>query len=63
MPKDDPFYYVKTNDINSLKRLYSENKYIIAQKDNKGRTLLHYSVMENNYDITLFLLEQGINFN
>ena len=35
MPKDDPFYYVKTNDINSLKRLYSENKYIIAQKDNK----------------------------
>ena len=60
--KDDPFYYTIINDINTLKKLFSENKYIIIQKDKKGRTLLHYSVVGKNYDITLFLLEQGINY-
>ena len=60
--KDDPFYYTIINDINTLKKLFSENKYIIIQKDKKGRTLLHYSVIGNNYDITLFLLKQGINY-
>lgn len=42
--------------------LFSENKYIILQKDKKGRNLLHFSVLLNNYDITLYLLEQGINY-
>ena len=60
--KDDPFYYTIINDINTLKKLFSENKYIIIQKDKKGRTLLNYSVVGKNYDITLFLLEQGINY-
>ena len=60
---EDPFYYTIINDINNLKKLYSENKYIILQKENKGRNLLHYAAIGNYYDISLFLLEKGINVN
>lgn len=60
---EDPFYYTIINDINNLKKLYTENKYIILQKENKGRNLLHYAAIGNYYDISLFLLEKGINVN
>lgn len=60
--KVKPFYYTLINDINKLKKLFSENKYIILLKDKKGKTLLYYSVITNNYDIILYLLEQGINY-
>ena len=58
----DAFYYVIKNDLNNLKKLYEENKFILAQKDNIMRTLLHYSVIGNNYEISEFLLKNGINY-
>ena len=60
--KKDPFYYVIMNDLNNLKMLYKQNKYILCQKDNYKRTLLHLSVLGEYYEITKFLLEKGINF-
>ena len=58
----DAFYYVIKNDLNNLKKLYKENKFILAQKDNTKRTLLHYSVIGGNYEISEFLLKNGINY-
>ena len=58
----DAFYYVIKNDLNNLKKLYEENKFILAQKDNIKRTLLHYSVIGRNYEISEFLLKNGINY-
>jgi len=58
----DAFYYVIKNDLNNLKKLYEENKFILAQKDNIKRNLLHYSVIGRNYEISEFLLKNGINY-
>ena len=58
----DHFYYVINNDLNNLKKLYDENKFILAQKDNKERTLLHLSVIGGYYEISEFLLKSGINY-
>ena len=58
----DAFYYVITNDLYNLKKLYEENKFILAQKDKIQRTLLHYSVIGGNYEILEFLLKNGINY-
>ena len=58
----DHFYYVVINDLNNLKNLYNKNKYIIAEKDENGFTLLHYSVIGGYYEITEFLLNKGINY-
>ena len=58
----DAFYYVITNDLYNLKKLYEENKFILAQKDKIQRTLLHYSVIGGNYEISEFLLKNGINY-
>jgi ankyrin repeat protein len=58
----DHFYYVINNDLNNLKKKYEENKYILAQKDNRGRTLLHLSVIGSYYEISEFLLKSGINY-
>ena len=60
--KKDHFYYVIMNDLNNLKILYEKNKYILCQKDNFKRTLLHLSVIGEYYEICKFLLEKGINF-
>ena len=60
--KKDAFYYVIKNDLNNLKKLYEENKLILAQKDNTKRTLLHYSVIGRYYEISEFLLKNGINY-
>ena len=60
--KKDAFYYVIKNDLNNLKKIYEENKLILAQKDNTKRTLLHYSVIGRNYEISEFLLKKGINY-
>ena len=38
--KKDHFYYVIMNDLDNLKKLYEENKYILIQKDNFNRSLL-----------------------
>lgn len=58
----DHFYYVINNDLNNLKKSYEENKYILAQKDNRKRTLLHLSVIGRYYEISEFLLKSGINY-
>ena len=58
----DAFYYVIMNDFQNLKKSYEKNKYILAQKDETGRSLLHYSVICRNYEITEFLLKNGINY-
>jgi len=58
----DHFYYVIMGDLSNLQKLYEKNKYILATKDNYLRNLLHYSVIGENYEITKFLLEKGINF-
>ena len=58
----DAFYYIIKNDLQNLKKLYEENKYIILQKDFKKRSLLHYSVICGNYEISEFLLKNGINY-
>lgn len=58
----DYFYYVIMGDLNNLQKLYENNKYILTTEDNYLRNLLHYSVIGENYDITKFLLEKGINF-
>ena len=58
----DAFYYVITNDLYNLNKLYEENKFILAQKDKIQRTLLHYSVIGGNYEISEFLLKNGINY-
>ena len=50
------------NDLNKLQILYEQNKYILSQKDNYKRTLLHLSVIGEYYSISKFLLEKGINF-
>ena len=60
--KKDHFYYVIMNDLNNLKILYEKNKYILCEKDNFQRTLLHLSVIGEYYEICKFLLEKGINF-
>ena len=36
--------------------------FILAQKDNKTRSLLHYSVIGGYYEISEFLLKNGINY-
>ena len=58
----DHFYYVIMNDLEKLKNLYEQNKYILLEKDTFQRSLLHYSVIGDYYEITEFLLEKGINF-
>ena len=58
----DHFYYVVINDLINLKNLYEKNKYIIAEKDENGYTLLHYSVIGGYYELTEFLLNKGINY-
>ena len=61
IPKDH-FYYIIMDDIDNFKKIYENNKYILSEKDNKGRTLLHLSVIGGYYNISKFLLEKGINF-
>jgi len=59
----DHFYYVIMNDLENLKKCYNKNKYILGSKDKMKRTLLHYSVMGDYFEISKFLLKNGINFN
>ena len=59
--KKDHFYYLIMNDLYNLKRLYFNNKYILASKDNFCRSLLHLSVIYDYFEITKFLLDSGIN--
>ena len=58
----DSFYYVIMNDLQNLKKSYESNKYILAEKDDTRRSLLHYSVIGGYYEITEFLLKIGINY-
>ena len=58
----DCFYYVVIGDLINLKKLYESNKYILEQKDNFYRNLLHYAVIGDYYDICEFLLKEGINY-
>ena len=60
--KKDHFYYVIMNDLDNLKLLYEQNKYILCQKDNYKNTLLHLSVLGEYLSITKFLLDKGINY-
>ena len=60
--KKDHFYYVIMNDLDNLKSLYEQNKYILCQKDNYKNTLLHLSVLGEYLSITKFLLDKGINY-
>ena len=60
--KKDQFYYVIMDDLENLKKIYSTDKYIFAQKDGYYRNLLHYAVIGEYYDICEFLLKEGINF-
>ena len=59
----DAFYYVIKNDLHNLKNLFEENKFILSQKDKKQRNLLHLSVIGGYYEISEFLLKNGINYN
>ena len=59
----DHFYYVIMNDLENLKKCYNNNKYILGSKDKMKRTLLHFSVMGDYFEISNFLLKNGINFN
>ena len=61
--KKDIFYYIIMNNLENIKKIIEENKYILAIKDNFKRTLLHISVMGNYYEISEFLLKKGINYN
>ena len=58
----DHFYYVIMNDLDNLKKEFEQNKYIITQKDNFKRNLLHFSVIGEYFEISKFLLEKGINY-
>ena len=58
----NPFQIIKENNLEKLKKLYNYNKYILTQKDEHVETLLHCSIKSNNYEITKFLLEKGINY-
>ena len=58
----NPFQIIRKNNLKQLKKLYDNNKYILTQKDEHLCTLLHLSVKCNNYEITKFLLEKGINY-
>lgn len=58
----NPFQIIKENNLEKLKKLYNYNKYILTQKDEHIETLLHCSIKSNNYEITKFLLEKGINY-
>jgi hypothetical protein len=58
----NPFQLIEENNLEKLKKLYNYNKYILTQKDEHLNTLLHYAVKCNNYEITKFLLEKGINY-
>ena len=50
------------NNLDNLQKLYEENKYILIQKDNFNRNLLHWGTICDYYDISKFLLEKVINF-
>ena len=52
----DHFYYIIMGDLNNLQKLFEKNKYILTNKDNYLRNLLHYSVIGEYYEITKFLL-------
>ena len=57
-----PFFYVKTNNLKKLKEIYDKNNDILTLKDKNQQTLLHCSVICENYEIAKFLLEKGIKY-
>ena len=61
--KKDHFFYTIINDLQGLKEEYGKNRYILAEKDNIGNTLLHLSVLGGYYEISEYLLKKLINFN
>lgn len=57
----DHFYFALIDDLESLKKIYYQNKNIINEKDNLGRSLLYIAARNGFNDITEFLLEEGVN--
>ena len=59
---NNPFLLVKTNNLEKLKEIYDKNNDILTLKDKNQQTLLHCSVICENYEIAKFLLEKGIKY-
>jgi len=59
---DNPFLLVIQNNLEKLKEIYNKNNDILTLKDKNQQTLLHCSVICENYEIAKFLLEKGIKY-
>ena len=56
----DFFEAIKTGDIEKCKKIISETDIRIWElTDEKNNTVLHHSVFQNNYDLTLLVLEEA----
>ncbi|SOV16063.1 methyltransferase, putative [Plasmodium sp. gorilla clade G2] len=64
---EDLIYYIRTNDIEEVKKILEEDSRIINLnniKDENDNTLLHFACANNNIDMILFLLyECNIDYN
>ena len=59
----DHWYYCLIGDLDNLKKLIQNNKYLIHEKDSLGRTLLYQAARNGYYNIVEYLLKQGSKIN
>ena len=61
--KKDHFYYTITNNVNKLNQFLKDNELMLFDIDKNSRSLLHLSVLANNYETTQYLLSKGLYIN
>ncbi|WP_218668079.1 ankyrin repeat domain-containing protein [Virgibacillus proomii] len=59
--KADLFTLAKFGDLKSFKEKFDIE--LINRKSDDGSGLLHYAILGNNFDISSFLIEKGIDIN
>ena len=59
----DHQYYCLIGDLDNLKKLILNNKYLIHEKDSLGRTLLYQAARNGYYNIVEYLLKHGSKIN
>ena len=59
----DIFYYALVGDLEKIKEMIDDDKYLLNEKDELGRNLLYISARNGYYDLTKYLIEKGININ
>ncbi|MCX6165844.1 MAG: ankyrin repeat domain-containing protein, partial [Ignavibacteriae bacterium] len=62
-PSVNIFYIINQHLDNILIKRILENKTLILEKDEFGRSLLHYSILYGNIDLTSQLLDNGADIN